>query len=106
MALANEVTGDGKLIASSNEQGSYSQTYTRASDDTQRIRTTLFTDVRSERKWYALTESAVTTYITNNPTKTLAATCTNEVTNAWELTETSQVRTITAVIDQAAPEEA
>ena len=105
MGLAAEVTGDGKLIASSNEKGSYSQTYTRASDDTLRIRTTLYTDVRSEHKWYALTEGAVTTYIMNNPDKILSATNTNEVTNAWELTETSQVRTITAVIDQPAPEE-
>lgn len=109
MALASSVSGDGKLLSHGNDMGSYSQTITsKRADGTTRTRilTTSYTDIRSERKWYALTEDAINTWVSaNGATTNFTATRVNEVTNAWELVVQSVVRTITGYSLVDAPEQ-
>ena len=114
MALASSVAGDGKLLSHGNEMGSYSQTITNKNKKKNpdgsamtrtRILTVSYTDIRTERKWYALTEAAITAWEeTNAATTNYTATCSNEITNAWELVVNTVSRTITGFTLVDAPE--
>ncbi len=114
MALAATVTGPGRVISRSNDMGSYSQTITSKSKKKNpdgsaktrtRILTVSYTDIRTERKWYALTEAAITAWEeTNAATTNYTATCSNEITNAWELVVNTVSRTITGFTLVDAPE--
>ena len=108
MALAATVTGPGRVISRSNDMGSYSQTITSKRPDGStrtRIMTVSYTDIRTERKWYALTEAAITAWEeTNAATTNYTATCSNEITNAWELVVNTVSRTITGFTLVDAPE--
>jgi hypothetical protein len=98
MALAESVTGAGKVISGGTETGSYSQVLQRgtATDPKpDRLLTVFYTDVRSERKWYALTKAAIDAYIAANPTVNVNYSITNEVTGAYEMTVTTVTRTVT-----------
>jgi hypothetical protein len=110
MALATTVTGDGRVISRGNDMGSYSQTITsKKADGSTRtqILTVSYTDIRTERKWYALTEAAITTWeSTNAATTNYTASCSNEITNAWELIVSTVTRTITGYSLVDAPESA
>jgi hypothetical protein len=106
MALATTVTGDGKAISGSTETGSYSSPFGVSRDgETKRIITTYFTEIRTERKWYALTGGAIDSYIAANPTANVSFTLVNEVTQAYEMTVTTVSRTITQITITNAPEE-
>lgn len=67
-----------------------------------------YTESRITKKWYALTEGAVTAYIASNPAATMSASLVSEQMGAWELTvETGAGRVITGSTFTAAdpPEE-
>jgi len=108
MALAATVTGEGRVISRSNDMGSYSQTITSKKPDGStrtRIMTVSYTDIRTERKWYALTEAAITAWEeTNAATTNYTASCSNEITNAWDLVVNTVSRTITGFTLLDAPE--
>ena len=108
MALAATVTGAGRVISRSNDMGSYSQTITSKKPDGStrtRIMTVSYTDIRTERKWYALTEAAITAWEeTNAATTNYTASCSNEITNAWDLVVNTVSRTITGFTLLDAPE--
>jgi hypothetical protein len=110
MALSGTVTGEGRVISRGNDMGSYSQTITskKADGSTRtRILTVSYTDIRTERKWYALTEAAITTWESANAATTnYTASCSNEITNAWELVVNTVNRTITGFSLVDAPESA
>jgi hypothetical protein len=110
MALSGTVTGEGRVISRGNDMGSYSQTITsKKADGSTRtqILTVSYTDIRTERKWYALTEAAITTWeSTNAATTNYTASCSNEITNAWELIVSTVTRTITGYSLVDAPESA
>jgi hypothetical protein len=108
MALAATVTGAGRVISRGNDMGSYSQTITSKKPDGStrtRIMTVSYTDIRTERKWYALTEAAITAWEeTNAATTNYTATCSNEITNAWDLVVNTVSRHITGFTLLDAPE--
>lgn len=105
MALATTVTGGGKLISGSTETGSYSSPFGVSRDgETKRIITVYFTEVRAERKWYALTSGAIGSYIAAHPNANVSFTLVNEVTQAYEMTVTTIERTITQITITNAPE--
>ena len=108
MALAATVTGEGRVISRSNDMGSYSQTITSKRPDGStrtRIMTVSYTDIRTERKWYALTEAAITAWErTNAATTNYTASCSNEITNAWDLVVNTVSRHITGFTLLDAPE--
>jgi hypothetical protein len=111
MALASSVSGTGKLISASNENGTYEYSVssvdydedTETSTTRNYLVTVSYTDERTERKWYALTAGAVTDYITANPTEQIQGTCVNEQLDAWEMTVTTVDREITGVSMASAP---
>lgn len=105
MALATTVTGDGKVISGSTETGSYSSPFEVSRDGkTKRIITTYFREIRTERKWYALTGGAIDSYIAANPTANVSFALVNEVTQAYEMTVITVSRTITQITITNAPE--
>ena len=108
MALAATVTGEGRVISRGNDMGSYSQTITSKKPDGStrtRILTVSYTDIRTERKWYALTEAAITAREeTNAATTNYTASCSNEITNAWDLVVNTVSRHITGFTLLDAPE--
>lgn len=115
MALADTVTGDGKLTSISLESGSYEQTKTKIlsnGEEVKKLITTYFTDVSREYTWYALTANAVLTYIEDHPmtyvegdpTRWINTTMTNDKLQSWELTVGEKTRLITNVIIKNAPE--
>ena len=94
MALQDTVTGSGKLIQYRSEGAasiSYVQPSTSGGVNMHRI---TYTEERTTRKWYGLTESAISSYKAANPTKNVSGTCTNEIINSWEMTVESVDRTI------------
>ena len=105
MALADTVTGDGKVLGGSTETGSYTETVVR-SDGSKRLVTTYFTDVRVERKWYALTLAAVNAYIDGHPNDNVSYTLVNEggPIQGYEMTVQSVTRSVTGVTITPAPD--
>ncbi|GEM_PF-6109079 len=94
MALATSVTDDGKVVGGGVEIGSYSQSITKK-DNSVWLLTTYFSDVREEKKWYALTYAAITAYIAANPTANVCYSMTSDVTNGYDMTVTKVTRTTT-----------
>jgi hypothetical protein len=99
MALSDTVTGAGKTVAiDNNGGGTYTFTGKGLSggvyvDGTY---TATYTESRITKKWYALSEAAITAYKTANPTAIMSASLVDERTGAWELTvETATGRVIT-----------
>jgi hypothetical protein len=104
MALAETVEGTGKLIDVSRENGSYSYTVTSTDKDedsepvTVQFQVTVdYVEERWSRKWYALTEEAVTAYIAANLSLTFEANCVNEKIGAWEIIRRYINRVVTSV---------
>lgn len=98
MALAESVTGAGKAISGGTETGSYSQVLQRGTETDpkpDKLLTVYYTDVRTERKWYALTKGAIDRYIADNPKANVSYSIVNEATNAYEMTVTTLTRIVT-----------
>ena len=97
MALATSVTGTGKLISSGVDGSgsfSYITTQTVEGSPVRKNNTVSYTETRETRKWYALTESAATTYQDAHPSENPVVECTNEIIGAYSLTTETRTRTI------------
>lgn len=108
--LAETVTGSGKTIAIDSIQGTYTATGKEVIGgvNTDVSYTVSYTESRITKKWYALTEGAVTAYIASNPTATMSSNLVDERTGAWELiveTGTGRVITGATYAPLGAPEE-
>lgn len=96
MALATSVSGTGRLI-SSRFEGQGKQWYVRTElvdgDEVVNKHKISYTESRVVRKWYALTESAATTYLAAHPELNISVDCVNEQLGAYELTSEAIERT-------------
>ena len=105
MALASTVTGEGKTIAIDSNGGGTVKFMGRKMVEGVYVNGTYtaeYTESRIVKKWYALTEGAVTAYKAANHTATMSASLVNERTGAWELTvETGTGRVITGLTFEA-----
>jgi len=114
MALADSVTGDGKVISGSTETGSYTKSVTRKKTDTETGKevdteftlTTYYSETRTTVKWFALTLGACTDYIAANPTLQITYDLDNAVTGGYTLTATTVARTVTGFTLIEVPEQA
>ena len=101
MALSDTVTGAGKTIAiDSNGGGSYTFTGIGQSGSVyvDGTWTVTYTESRTTKKWYALSEAAITAYKEANTDAIMSASLVDERTGAWELTvETITARVITGL---------
>ena len=113
MALATTVDGYGLVVDGSREgSGQYSFTSTSVDDPdiffdpkptTYEI-TVFYTETRITRKWFALTLSAIETYIAGNPDKNVSWTCTNEKLQSYDMTVSEMERIVTGAQIVRVPE--
>jgi len=115
MALATTVDGYGLVVDGSREgSGQYSYTITSVDDSdiaepkptTYEI-TVFYAETRITRKWFALTLSAIETYIAGNPDKNVSWTCTNEILQSYDMTVSEIERIVTGaqIVRVPGPEE-
>ena len=113
MALATTVDGYGLVVDGSREgSGQYSYTTTSVDNSDSAEPTTyeitvFYTETRITRKWFALTLSAIETYIAGNPDKNVSWTCTNEILQSYDMTVSEIERIVTGaqIVRVPGPEE-
>lgn len=103
MALETTVNEtNGVEIAGSQETGSYN--YITGDEPNQKLITVYYTETRTTTRYYALSKTAVDTYMTNNANKTISFDMISKASREYNMDVDEVEREITNVTIEPAPE--